>query len=153
MPPISNDDAFKQSLLQLEPVQQRLVAASFVDHVLPLCSDDRIGRALKVASDPDASDDELAGALKSARAAALDMHTRCGSEGNWRDQAGYFVCRAAVAALTQGAQAKGGSPAWQAAMSSRMARTSVLIGEESDAVTTKSESEWQYRALEDYTNA
>ena len=26
MPPISNDDAFKQSLLQLEPVRQRLVA-------------------------------------------------------------------------------------------------------------------------------
>jgi len=152
MPPISNDDAFKQNLLQLEPVRQRLVAARFVDHVLPLCSDDRIGRALKVAADPEASDDELGGALKSARAAALDTHTRCGAEGNWRDQAGYFVCRAAVAALTPGEQAKGGSPAWQAAMSSRMARTSVLISDESDAVTTQSESEWQYRVLEDYTN-
>jgi len=153
MAPISNDDAFRQSLLQLDPLQQRLVAARFVDHVLSLCSDDRIGRVLKVAADPEASGDELAGALKSARAAALDTHTRCGAEGNWRDQAGYFVCRAAVAALTPGEQAKGGSPAWQAAMSSRMARTSVLIGEESDAVTTKSESEWQYRALEDYKNA
>ena len=153
MSTISNDDVFRQSLLQLEPVSQRLVAARFVDHVLPLCSDDRIGRVLKVAADPGASNDELAGALKSARAAALDTHTRCGSEGNWRDQAGYFVCRAAVAALTPGEQAKGGSPAWQAAMSSRMARTSVQISEESNEVSTQSESEWQYRALEDYTNA
>ena len=153
MSTISNDDVFKQSLLQLDPLQQRRIAANFVDHVLPLCGDDRIGRALKVAADPEASDDELAGALKSARAAALDTHTRCGSEGNWRDQAGYFVCRAAVAALTPGEQAKGGSPAWQAAMSSRMARTSVLISEESGSVSTQSESEWQYRALEDYTNA
>ncbi|OOY41598.1 hypothetical protein BOV91_10635, partial [Solemya velum gill symbiont] len=79
----------------------------------------------------------------------IESHTRCGSEGDWTEQAGYFVARAAVAAVTPQAQAKK-NPVWSAAMSSRMARTSMLIDDEQSAGKTHSENEWQYDTLSEY---
>ena len=153
MSQITNDAEFKQALQGLDPVKQRAAAAIFIEHVLPLSSDKRLNNVIKVASDSDASDDELSDALKSAKAATLDSHTRCGSEGNWTEQAGYFVARAAIAAVTPEAQCKAGGPAWQAAMSCRMAQTSKLIDDESGEASSHAENEWQYQALSDYLNA
>ena len=150
MKQINNDTEFKQALQKLDAAQQRSVAAVFVEHVLSLSDDERIKRAVKVASDSSASEGEIADALKSARAAIMDSSTRCGAEGNWTDQAGYFVARAAVAAVTPPAQTKSGGPAWQAAMSCRMAQTSILIDDDSDEMQSHSESEWQYQALTDF---
>ena len=147
---INNDTELKQALQNLDATQQRAVAAIFVGHVLEMSDDERINRAVKVAGDSSASDGEIADALKSAKAATIDSSTRCGAEGNWTDQAGYFVARAAVAAVTPIAQSTSGGPAWQAAMSSRMARTSILIDDGSDEASSHSESEWQYGALSDY---
>ncbi len=151
MSQISNDTEFKQALKDLDESRQRLIAARFVEHVLPLSTDERIARVVKVAADSEASADELANALRTAKAATFDSHTRCGSEGNWTEQAGYFVSRAAMAALTPCDQCSSGSPAWQAAMSSRMARTSMEI--DSDNVSTINESEQQYKILSDYLNS
>ena len=150
MSQISNDTEFKQALQNLDATQNRVVAALFVEHVLPLCEDERINRVVKVATDSNASEDEISSALRSAKAATFDSHTRCGSEGNWTEQAGYFVARAVVAALTPPAQSRSSGPAWQAAMSCRMAQTSILIDNESDEVATTSENEWQYSILSDY---
>jgi hypothetical protein len=150
MSQISNDTEFKHTLQGLDATQQRAVAALFVEHVLTLSDDDRIKRAVKVATDDSASEGEISDALKSAKAAIMDSSTRCGAEGNWTDQAGYFVARAAVAAVTPAEQCKSGGPAWQAAMSSRMARTSILIDSDSDDVSVHSENEWQYGALSNY---
>ncbi len=147
---ISNDAEFKQALHNLSPVQQRIVAASFVEHILPLSKDNRLKNITKIALDKDASDDELASALKSAKAATFDSHTRCGSEGNWTDQAGYFVARAIMAALTPLSQSKAGGPAWQAAMHSRIAQTSSLI-DSGDVAPT--DNQWQYDILSNYLNA
>jgi hypothetical protein len=150
MSQIQNDAEFKQALQNLEATQQRSVAALFVEHVLPLSNDERIQSAVKVAVNSNATDDELSNALKSARAATFDSHTRCGSEGNWTEQAGYFVARAAVAAVTPLAQSKKRGPAWQAAMSSRMAKTSLLIDEDTEDVPMHTENEWQYDTLTKY---
>ncbi len=150
MSQISNETEFKQALQGLDSAQQRMVAAMFVEHVLPLSNDERLNRVIKVATDSNASQDEISNALKSAKAATFDSHTRCGAECNWTEQAGYFVARAAVAAVTPQAQLTSGNPAWQAAMSSRMAQTSLLIDNESDEVATHSESEWQYETLSNY---
>ena len=150
MSQISSDTEFKQALQNLDATQNRVVAALFVEHVLPLCEDERINRVVKVATDSNASEDEISSALRSAKAATFDSHTRCGSEGNWTEQAGYFVARAAVAAVTPQAQSRTSGPAWQAAMSCRMAQTSFLIDNESDEVATTSENEWQYSILSDY---
>ena len=149
MSQINNDVEFKQALQSLDATQQRVIAALFVEHVLPLCKDERINRVVKVATDLNASEDEISGALRSAKAATFDCHTRCGSEGNWTEQAGYFVARAAVAAVTPLAQSRTSGPAWQAAMSSRMAQTSLLIDSESDEIAD-SENEWQYGILSGY---
>jgi hypothetical protein len=97
-------------------------------------------------------EDELLNALRSARAATFESHTRCGSEGNWTDQAGYFVARAAVAAVTPPTQSRARGAAWQAAMSSRMARTSMLIDDGDGQPTAQAENEWQYQTLSDYLN-
>jgi len=151
MSQITNDTEFKQALKDLDESSQRLIAARFVEHVLPLSTDERIARVVKVAADNEASADELTSALRTAKAATFDSHTRCGSEGNWKEQAGYFVSRAAVAALTPCEQCASGSPAWQAAMSSRMARTSMEI--DADDMSTTNESEQQYKILSDYLNS
>ncbi|MEE9492000.1 MAG: hypothetical protein V3W04_01290 [Gammaproteobacteria bacterium] len=147
---ITNDSKFKQVIQKLDFTQQREVAALFVEHVLPLSNDERLNRVVKVVRDSNASADELASALRSAKAVTLDSHTRCGSEGKWTDQAGYFVARAATAAATPEAQSKSGGPAWQAAMSSRMAQTSVFIDSEDE---TPVGTEWQYDILSNYLNS
>ena len=153
MSQITNDEQFKQALQGLDATQQRVVAAMFVEHMLSLSTDDRINSVVKIATNNNASEDEILNALKSAKAATMDSYTRCGSEGNWTEQAGYFVARAAVAAVTPQAQSKSGGPAWQAAMSSRMAQTSILIDNESNEAPTHSENEWQYSILSDYLNS
>ena len=152
MSDIGNDTDFRHALEALDEVQQRQVAALFVQHVLPLSADKRLERVIKTALDSDATEEELAAALKSAHAATFDSHARCGAEGHWSDQAGYFVARAAVAATTPVAHARAGGPAWQAAMSARMAHTSMLI-EDAPNQSAHTESEWQYQSLSDYQNA
>jgi hypothetical protein len=150
MTEITNDKQFRAVLDGLDAGQQRLVAAGFVRSVLHLCTDERIARVLEVAGDPGASDAALAEALKTARATTFDCHTRCGSEGDWLEQAGYFVARAAVAALTPLGQMPGGV-AWQAAMSARMAQTSKSIVTGENAAGQESVN--QYRLLAGFLNS
>ena len=147
---VSNDTEFRKALDALDATQQRLVATRFVENVVALCSDQRIARVLKVAGDGGASEGELADALKTARAATFDCHTRCGSEGDWSEQAGYFVARAAAAALSPVGQKSSGA-AWQAAMSSRMAQTSKSIVSGED--TAGQESKQQYRILSEFLDS
>ena len=144
---VSNDTEFRTALDALDATRQRLVAARFVEHVLALCSDERIARVLRVAGNPEASADELAEALKTARHTTFDCHTRCGAAGDWAEQEGYFVARAATAALTPIAQMPSG-PAWQAALSSRMAQTarSIVTGDD----TAGQEGKQQYRILSEF---
>ena len=150
MTEFSNDTDFRKALDDLDATQQRLVAARFVENVVALCSDRRIAGVLKVAADSEASAGELADALKTARATTFDCHTRCGSEGDWAEQAGYFVARAATAALTPLGKMPGG-PAWQAAMSCRMAQTSMSIVSGDD--TAGQESEQQHRILSEFLDS
>jgi hypothetical protein len=149
---IKNDADFKQAIAGLDELQHRQVAAMFVSHVLPLSEDARLERVLKIIVDSEASDEEIAAALKTAHAATFDSHARCGAEGHWSDQAGYFVSRAAVAACTGVEHSRTGGPAWQAAMSTRMAYTSMLIDKPDESLSPHGESRWQYQALTEYLN-
>ena len=151
MSDINNDADFRRVLEGLGDVQQRQVAALFVKHVLSLSGDKRLERVTKTAADADATEEELAAALKSAHAATFESHARCGAEGHWSDQAGYFVARAAVAATTTPEHSRAGGVAWQAAMSARMAYTSMLIDDVSNQ-SAHTECEWQYQSLSDYLN-
>ena len=148
---ITNDKEFRQALSGLDKVQQRVVAARFTENVLSLCDDKRIARIVKTAADADASEDELKIAHNTAKAAVFDCHTRCGSEGNWTEQAGYFVARAAAAAVSPDHLMAGG-PAWQAAVSSRMARTCERIDIAQDSGCS-AEQEQQYRILSEFLAA
>ena len=150
---ISNDVEFKQALAALSPEKQRTMAATFVAHVLTLSNDERLNRVISIAAVEHAMEDELMNALRSARAATFDSHARCGSEGHWSDQAGYFVARAAVAAVLPAEQSRAGGAAWQAAMSCRMARTSMLIEGDAGEPSMQTENDWQYQTLSDYLNA
>ena len=115
MSQVSNDIEVRQQLDRLDQTQQRILAASFTEHVLALSTDERVARAVKVAA----------------------------------DAAGYFVARAAMAALTP--ETSTSNPAWQAAMSSRMARTSISI--DSTDGGGEDEQAAQYRILDDYLNS
>ena len=153
MTDINNEAHFKRELESLDDLQQRRVAALFVNHVLSLGGDKRLERVVKTASDEDATSEELAAALKLAHAVTFDSHARCGAEGHWDDQAGYFVPPAAVAAVTSPGHSRAGGSAWQAAMSARMAYTSMLIDDDTDQHSAHTECEWQYQCLSDYLNA
>ncbi len=150
---IVNEADFRQELESLNSDGQRQVAALFVRHVLPLSSDKRLERVVKTAADPGATKEELSAALRSAMAVTFDSHAVCGAEGHWSDQAGYFVARAAAAATTTPEHSRAGGPAWQAAMSARMAHTSMLIDDVTDQHSAHTECEWQWQALSDYLNA
>lgn len=146
---IANDATFKSALVNLDAVSQRLVGAKFVSHVIDLADDERVNRVVDIASEQDVSEDELAAALKTAKSACIDSYTRCGADADWSAQAGYFVAKAAASCLTPIGKSKAGGPAWQAAIASRMARTSALIDAGEDA---SSESKQQYIILADFLN-
>lgn len=151
MASISNDQQLKQALDRLDAVQQRVVGARFVEHVLDLAADERIAKAIRLALDPQTTNDDLKTAQKAVNSAVLESHARCGAAGDWKDQATYFVGRAAAACLATKTRSEGKDPAWQAAMSSRMARTSAAI--ESDSGTPEQESVHQFQILSDYLNS
>jgi len=149
---ISNDTEFRQALEGLDATRQRVVAAKFVEHVLDLADDERLAMVNRTAANSAAPDSELVAALSAARAATFDSHTRCGSEGDWSEQAGYFVARAAAAAVTPAGQLPGGS-AWQAAMSCRMARTCRSIAQAAADNPAAEESAAQYRILSEFLDS
>lgn len=144
MTAINNDRDFQQALQRLNRTQQRSLAARFIERVLPLSHDDRVSRAVHTAANPNASEADLNTAFHDARAAAIDSHTRCGAECDWTAQAGYFVARAAVAAVSA-PEPGGDSPAWSAAINSRMALTSRSIDQ--PMTSPHSESAAQYQIL------
>ena len=146
---INNDKAFRRALDTLDPGRQRLLGGQFVRNVLSLCEDPRVARALETAEKPDAPEEELAAAHKAARGAVVDCHTRCGAEGDWSSQAGYFVARAVAALVSPTGRGKPGEAVWQAAVNCRMARTAAAI-DSGEVKTAGSESEAQYRLLEQF---
>jgi hypothetical protein len=141
---ISNDTEFKSALKGLSDVSQRVVAALFAENVLALCKDHRLKTAIDLAKRADAADDELATAFRSANAVSVDSYTQCGHDCNWISQASHFVAQAVLAGLKP--SQPGVSPAWEAAMHARMARTCEHIanGDGTDNV----EAAAQYRILE-----
>lgn len=151
MSTISNDSQFRDALNRLTLAQQRAVGARFVENVLSLSSDPRVAQVLAVAKDADPSADTVNLARRSIKAASLEAHTRCGSDGEWSDQAGYFVARAAEACLEPEGRSQGKGPAWKAAMSARMART--CLAADSDQDSHDSESQAQYNILISYLDA
>lgn len=147
MSAISNDTEFRTALDGLDAVQQRTVAALFVDHVAGLSDDGRVAETLAAIRNPDVSDEVLSGARHAIKGAVLDAHARCGADGEWVDQAGYFVARAAEACV-ETHRSQGKNPAWKAAMSARMARTCLAADNDEDA--HDSERLAQYQILQSY---
>lgn len=145
---ITDEKTFKQALSNLTISQQRIIGALFVERVLDLFNDDRIKRALKVAQNAsNISEDELQNTYKAARSASIESFTRCGADGDWKEQAGHFVANAAAACVIPTEQIRKNSPAWEAAMNSRMARNCEIIANEE---TSNDEDQHQYRVLSEF---
>jgi hypothetical protein len=147
MLPITDEKTFKQALSNLAISQQRMIGALFVESVLQLFDDDRVKRALKVAQNLNASEDELQNVYKSARSASIESFTRCGADGDWKEQAGHFVANAAAACVIPSEQIHKNNPAWEAAMNSRMARSCEAIA---NGETSNEEDQHQYRVLSEF---
>lgn len=140
---ISNDRDFNAALSKLSRAGQRQVGARFAESVLVLSKDVRVKNAIETAKRADISDDELDSTYKSAKKASVDSFTQCGKECNWISQAGHFVAQSALACLEHG-----GTPAWDAAMHARMARTSESIA--TGVGTDNAEAAVQYRILAEF---
>ncbi len=152
MPNITDNKAFKEAIKNLDCARQRPLAALFVERVLSLTKDKRIPRIIAVAASENPSQDELDAALRSARAAIIDTHCRCGADCDWEEQASYFVARAACASVAPPNKCVAGGAAWQAAVSCRMARTCASIqGDDSGAA--KDESGQEFRILNEFLDS
>ena len=145
---ITNDSEFKDALSGLPRAAQRQAGARFAESVVALSKDAKVKGAISTAKRADLTDDELAGAFRSAKAASVESFTQCGSECDWNSQAGHFVAEAALACVKP--PESGGSPAWDAAMHARMARTceSIATGKGTD----NPEAAVQYRILTEFLN-
>ena len=143
-----DDGSFRRALDELDAGRQREVGALMVVGLLQLTRDERIQGALKVARNRNAGAAALQAALKSAREAALESHARCGADSDWAEQVDYFVARAAVACLGEQVLSHGKGPAWQAAVSCRMAKACLAAEEELGA--GGAEIERQHQLLSDY---
>jgi hypothetical protein len=151
MSSITNDSEFGAALENLSIERQRAVGALFVENVLGLNDDDRVAQALAAARDPDISNDVMTMVRHAIKAASLEAHARCGADGKWTDQAGYFVARAAEACVEPQVLSKGKGPGWKAAMSARMAKT--CLAAEGDEDAHDSESQAQYQILTRYLDS
>ncbi|RMG38162.1 MAG: hypothetical protein D6720_01865 [Gammaproteobacteria bacterium] len=148
MQTITNDTEMRQAIAGLSDPQQRQLAARLVRNVLSLTDDERVARVLEIAADPSAGEEELASAYRLARTAAIESHARCGADGEWNDQAGYFVARAAEAAVAPRPAGRAPGRAWLAAMNARMART--CLAEEADQDYHDQERQAQYRIVTEF---
>ncbi|MGF1548683.1 MAG: hypothetical protein ACFCUG_15305 [Thiotrichales bacterium] len=148
MKPITSDIELKNGLNALPLAAQRKLGARFVESVLSIADDDRVRRAVAVAKDGSATDEELGAASKNAKAASIDYHTRCGYEGDWKEQAGYFVAKAAAACVMPEERARNVHLAWEAAMACRMARTCLVIV--SGEAAAHDESARQYQTFNEF---
>lgn len=146
---INNDGAFQAALKKLDGRVQRVAAARFIEHVLPLSGDTKLAHVVEIAGDHNASRASLNEALKIAKSSAIHCRARDGIEGDWHRQAGYFVARAAIAALSPRCQVPEGI-AWHAALNSRLARTSEAIDHGYNEDTQ--EREYQYAIVAGFIN-
>jgi len=144
---ITDEKGFKQALNDLDIHKQRVMGAMFVERVLELFNDERVRRAVKVAQNIGVSEEELQAAYKSARSASIESFTRCGADGDWKEQAGHFVANAAAACVIPVEQIRKNNPAWEAAMNCRMARSCEAIANEE---TSNEEDHHQYWVLSEF---
>jgi hypothetical protein len=151
MTSIANDQDLKHALVGLSPVQQRHLGGLFVEKALDLCDDARIRHALKVAMDPDSSDEECEAAFHSAKAYAIHSYTECGRNADWSNQAAHFIATAVACLLADEETAGAGNRAWKVAMHVRNARNSALIVQEGDV--GEDESARQYRIADEFLGA
>jgi len=143
MATISNDRELRIAVDGLTPEQQRVLGGEFVGSVLGLCEDTRVRGAVEVAIDPDASEAELSGAFRDAKAVSVKTYTDCGKDTDWMAQAAHFVAAAAAACLASPSRPGGDNPAWKAAMQTRMARNCEMIERQEGAEHNESETQYQ----------
>lgn len=146
---ISNDQEFKDALNSLGLDRQRLLGARFVNSVIALVDNPRLSSALGIAIDPESDQQACNDAYKVAKSIATKTYTACGRDADWALQAEHFVAAACAAALTpQALMTERFSPAWKAAIQSRMARNCIMIGDET--AEAENEAERQYRLTLDF---
>lgn len=149
MSEINDDTEFQDKIADLSLENQRRLAASFVESVLSLSNDKRIAEVVKKVK-AGSSEDEVQPLFREMKRASLEAHARCGAEGDWDEQASYFVARAAQACVEPQVRSTGKNPAWKAAVQCRMART--CLAAESDKDSHHEESLAQYTILNNFLN-
>jgi len=146
---ITNDNEFKAALAGLSVAQQRKVATTFVENVLPLCSDTRVATVITIAKRDDVTDLELDAAYQLANTVRVESFCNCGQEIDWQIQTTHFIARAAMDCAKPATEQT--NLAWDAATDVRIARTchGITSGEPNEQ---QREAENQYRILAEFIN-
>ena len=148
MATISNDQDLRAALNGLSAPQRRIIGAKFTEHVIGLCKDGRVTRAVQTAANPDANDADLQDAYRTAKSYAAKTYAACGKDTDWLAQADHFVAASAAASLTPPSQlAEKVNVAWKAAVQARMARNCEMM--EQDEGEAQTEAEYQYRIADE----
>ncbi len=147
---VKNDPEFKKVLSNFSIIEQRRLAAQFIENVKHLNSEPVIERALKIAK-TDSSENEIEDIYKQIKSLVVKTYTSCGDETDWALQAGHFVLTATKACLTPAGHLDNkNSLAWKCAMQTRMARNCEMIESETDVVDN--EAQKQYTIANDFVS-
>jgi len=133
MATIGNDQDLRDMLERLSAERQRRIGGMFIESALDLCDDARVRRAVEVAMNPAASDEEREDAFRSAKAYAVGTYTECGRDTDWSRQAAHFMGVAATCLLAEEDAADDGNRAWRVAMQVRNARNCALMVHEGES--------------------
>jgi hypothetical protein len=159
MTAIMDVGTFKQTLVSLPLSKQRLVGAKFIANVLDLTDDPRLRNALKVASNPDVSPEELQLAYFSTHSVYVENHPRSDlAELDWKKQAAHFIAEALMVCLAPTySEAQKHHLAEKVATYCQMARICSSVNHQGDypsfAATdgaVKNEIQLQFRILTDF---
>ena len=81
MTKIHSDVEFKAALSRLSSQQQRAVGRLFVENVLALSDNPKVGKALGKGDPTELTDEDIAEGFRTAKTAAIESYTLCGRRG------------------------------------------------------------------------
>jgi hypothetical protein len=159
MSKIATNESFQEALSSLSLQQQRVVGARFIKNVLDLTKDNNLKRAQSMASNSEATAEDLLEAYHLAHTSYVKTNPRSGLNLlDWKKQAEHFVAEACLTCLAPTYQeASTHHLAQKVSMYCNMARTCASINHDANYPTfenteevLKKEVDDQYRIVNEF---
>lgn len=141
---ISDETSFQKALNELSRSEQRQLGALFVQAVLDLLDDPRIGSAIKCAQNPETPAEEMLVAHNRVKSLEIETYTSCGSKVDWHSMAAHHVASAGVRCVApESTLMADDNIAFHAAMNCRLARNCATLAEGGEERCSEIEKQYQ----------